>query len=134
MCSKLHSQRLGAEHTIKEEQLRSEGYCKLHEDLVQKLRILADKNHSLEIDLQRTKHDNASLRGQLDDAERRLDCMKSNLGNYSQEVNVHSYHEATEELHGCSGHCRQESTGRARRRPAFTRSQSPSTTGGCETS
>lgn len=88
MCSKLYSNKLAADCRIKEESLRAEGYGKLHEDVVEKLRILADKNHSLEIELQRARNDNCTLRNQLDEAERRINCLKNNLGNYSEEVNV----------------------------------------------
>lgn len=92
MCSKLYSNKLAADCRIKEESLRAEGYGKLHEDVVEKLRIVADKNHSLEIELQRTRLDNVTLRSQLEDAERRICCLKSNVGNYSQEVNVKTNH------------------------------------------
>lgn len=100
MCSKLYAQRLAADTKVKEESLRAEGYSKLHEDLLAKVHIVTDKNHTLELELQRVRLDNANLKNQLSEAERRLGCFKSNLNNYSQEINVGQVDAATPELHG----------------------------------
>lgn len=99
MCSKFYAQRINAEGRVKEEMLRAEGYGKLHEDVIGKLRIVTEKNHSLEIELQKTRHDNLTLRNQLEEMERRMKCLQSNLGNYSQEVNVSSVNQAIAKLH-----------------------------------
>lgn len=55
-----------------------------------KIRLLADKNHVLEIELQRTRHEKMQLQTLLDDSERRMKSMKSSVDNYSQEVSVRS--------------------------------------------
>lgn len=73
---------------MNQERARAEGYGKLHEDLLTKIRLLADKNHALETELQRSRHDNQHLQGLLSDAERRTHTMKHNIENYSQELSV----------------------------------------------
>lgn len=70
------------------QKLRADGYSKLHQDLIDKVRYLSDSLHNAESSLKLTKLENGTLRTALEEAERRIEALKAANSGFSMEVNV----------------------------------------------
>jgi len=86
--SRLLGESLRLNSALQHEHLKAEGYGKLHQDLVGRMRNLADQNVSLENQLKMRTLEVGNLKSALGDADCRMNAMKANLGNYSNELLV----------------------------------------------
>lgn len=83
---------------LNEEKSKAEGYSALHLELVEKVKYLTEHNHHLQAEVaasQQISHLqllNGNLKTERDDALHRIEIMKANLGNYSNELIVASSH------------------------------------------
>ena len=121
---------------LNEEKSKAEGYSALHQDLLEKVKYLTEHNHHLQAEVVESKQIshllllNGNLKTERDDALHRIEIMKANLGNYSNELIVVSTHREPAQLLGIARRERPKSSRRAGCTTSSPRSLRQSTTGG----
>lgn len=104
---------------LNEEKSRAEGYSALHHELLEKVKHLTEHNHHLQAEVAEPEQIshllllNGNLKTERDDALHRIEIMKANLGNYSNELIVRSFHSEPSQLLCCARRERPQSSRRA---------------------
>ena len=86
--SKYLGETLTLQRQLESEKSLKNGYGRLHDELLEKVRLLSDQNHTLEENLRMVTRELANYKTALADAQERMNAMKANIGNYSVELNV----------------------------------------------